>query len=399
MNRKRELQEKTVWRSDPHTLVKHLVYRHYLACWMAKILQKFPAASIVDAFAGPGVYEDGPDGSPILIAKAFLEHAAYPRFGRLHIVCQEHRADRVENLRQQIRHLDDLPNLTVTALPTGEFAIARVGGAAKLTMTVREPGDFVTEQPALSRVATGGDPKRPVLWVLDPFKIRHLPFEQVALCLNGRFHEAIITFFADEMHRFCTRAGFDLTLDRHFGSPDWQPAATVSGEAARKKAFVNAYRERLESLNLLTGDFGVQVRNTTPRYSLIFATHSKYGLDCWNPVKWKLDSYSGSGVSAEHLMQQDLFGSLLTPLEDALRAFAGTEQTWDTLTGLATRKGFMPRQVREALDGLAAEGLAIRVSPVDAKTPWPETSIVRFYAPEDIDASQSEDPEDALDDS
>lgn len=201
------------------------------------------------------------------------------------------------------------------------------------------------------------------------------------------------------MHRFCTRAGFDLTLNRHFGSPDWQQAATVSGEAARKRAFVSAYRERLETLNLLTGDFGVQVRNTTPRYSLIFATHSKYGLDCWNPVKWKLDSYSGSGVSAEHLMQQDLFGSLLTPLEDAFRSFAGTEQTWDALSEVATRNGFLPRQVREALDGLAADGLAIRVSPVDAKTPWPEGSIVRFYAPEDIDDSAVDDPEEAVDES
>jgi three-Cys-motif partner protein len=399
VNRRRELQEKTVWRSDPHTMVKHLVYRHYLACWMAKILQKFRAATIVDSFAGPGVYEDGPDGSPILIAKAYLEHNAYARFGSLHIVCQEYRADRVERLRRQILLLGDLPNLTVTVLPTGEFAIARDGGAGKLMITVREPGDFMTEQSALIQVATGGDPNRPVLWILDPFKINHLPFEQVAPCLAGRYHEAIITFFTDEMHRFCTRAGFDQTLDRHFGFTDWRPAVSVSGEGARKKAFVSAYRQRLETLDVLTEDFGVQVRNTTPRYSLIFATHSKYGLECWNPVKWKLDSYSGSGVSAEHLMQQDLFGSLLTPLEDALRTFAGTEQTWDTITDVATRNGFLPRQVREALDGLAAEGLAIRVSPVDARTPWPEGSIVRFYAPEDIEASEVDDPEDALDDS
>lgn len=54
MGRKQELREKTVWRSDPHTLVKHLIYRHYLDCWMPKILQKFPTATIVDAFAGPG---------------------------------------------------------------------------------------------------------------------------------------------------------------------------------------------------------------------------------------------------------------------------------------------------------------------------------------------------------
>ncbi len=30
MSGKQELREKAVWRSDPHTLVNHLVYRHYL---------------------------------------------------------------------------------------------------------------------------------------------------------------------------------------------------------------------------------------------------------------------------------------------------------------------------------------------------------------------------------
>jgi hypothetical protein len=285
----------------------------------------------------------------------------------------------------------------VTVLPAGDFAIARDGEAAKLRITVREPGDFVSEQAALSSVATGGDPKRPVLWLLDPFSISDLPFEAVAPCLAARYHEAVITFFTDEMHRFCTRAGFDQTLNRHFGSLDWQPAVSAAGEAARKKAFVRGYRQRLETLGVLTEDFGVQVRNTTPRYSLIFATHSKYGLECWNPVKWKLDSYSGSGASAEHLTQMDLFeSSVLTPLEDALKEFAGTEQTWDVLTGLRARLGFLDKHLREALDGLAAEGLAIRVSPVDARSPWPEGSIVRFYAPEDIDDSGANEPEKAL---
>ncbi|MFJ1608590.1 hypothetical protein ACIOHS_35310 [Streptomyces sp. NPDC088253] len=69
MRRVDELREQTVWKSDPHTQVKHLVYRHYLQCWMRKFLQTFPEATIVDAFAGPGVYTDGPPGSPIVVAK------------------------------------------------------------------------------------------------------------------------------------------------------------------------------------------------------------------------------------------------------------------------------------------------------------------------------------------
>lgn len=59
----------TLWRSEPRTLLKHQVYRWYLHWWMAKICRRFPASTIVDCFAGPGFYEDGPDGSPIVTAK------------------------------------------------------------------------------------------------------------------------------------------------------------------------------------------------------------------------------------------------------------------------------------------------------------------------------------------
>ena len=59
----------TLWRSQPRTLLKHQVYRRYLHCWMGKVCQTFPNAAIVDGFAGPGTYADGPDGSPLVIAK------------------------------------------------------------------------------------------------------------------------------------------------------------------------------------------------------------------------------------------------------------------------------------------------------------------------------------------
>ncbi len=171
MSRKDELRQQTVWRSDPHTLVKHLVYGHYLNCWMPKILQKFPSATIVDAFAGPGVYSDGPPGSPILVAKTFLEHTAHARFGTLNVLCLEQRPDRTEWLRREIEMLGPTP---------------------KLVMTVLDPGDFAARQAELAARAHPGSASTPVLWLLDPFNIKSLPFESVAGCLASRYDEAII---------------------------------------------------------------------------------------------------------------------------------------------------------------------------------------------------------------
>ncbi|GAA5708090.1 hypothetical protein AQJ43_38020 [Streptomyces avermitilis] len=93
------------------------MYRHYLQCWMGKILQKFPEATIVDAFAGPGIYTDGPPGSPIVVAKTFLEHTAYRNFGRLNLVCLEERPDRVEELQRQFAKLPRSPQLNISVPP------------------------------------------------------------------------------------------------------------------------------------------------------------------------------------------------------------------------------------------------------------------------------------------
>lgn len=364
MSRKEELRDQTVWRSDPHTLVKHLVYGHYLNCWMPKILQKFPNATIVDGFAGPGVYSDGPPGSPILVAKTFLGHAAHARFGNLHILCLDQRPDRAARLRQEIAALGDTP---------------------KLTMTVLEPGEFISRQPDLKARAHRGTGNTPTLWLLDPFNIKSLPFAQVADCLSNRYDEAIITFFTDEMHRFCTLDGFGKTLDVHFGNARWREATSISSEGLRKEALVTQYRRSLEALGLFTEQFGVRVRNDSPRYSLVFATHSEYGLKCWNPLKWKLDGYSGSGASVGTINQPDLFGTSLNNLEQDLAANTGTQRTWTQLVTAATRSGYLDKHLREALDNLARQGLAIRVAPVDARSAWPEDSVIQFYSPKDVD--------------
>ncbi len=347
-------------------MVKHLVYRHYLECWMSKILQRFPRATIVDAFAGPGTYKDSLHGSPLLIAKTYRDHIAHPRFGDLDLLCLEGREDRSERLRHEL---------------------AALGAIPKLHYQVLEPAEFATTQPTISDLAHGGQPNRPVLWLLDPFNIKSLPFSVVRASLVAQRDEAIITFFVDEMHRFCTRAGFGQVLDDHFGSDVWSQSARIRSESARKEALADAYCRVLDGQGLLTGRFAVRVRNETARYYLVFATHSQYGLQCWNPVKWKLDSYGGAGASAATVNQPDLFGtSDIAVLRSALVAYAGEEKPWDELLGVSNRLGFMEKHLRDALDALAQDGLAFRVHPTDAKTNWPAGSVVRFYRNEDADA-------------
>src|SRR3990167_9714999 len=66
--------KKTVWKLEPPTQGKHLVLRSYLDAWMPILGTWSGRILFIDAFAGPGEYAGGEDGSPVIALKALIEH-------------------------------------------------------------------------------------------------------------------------------------------------------------------------------------------------------------------------------------------------------------------------------------------------------------------------------------
>lgn len=76
----------------------------------------------------------------------------------------------------------------------------------------------------------------------------------------------LITWFADEIYRFCEVPPFQAALTDHYGGEDWRSALTSTGEHARKEALMSVYRERLESLpNARTGALSISSKKVTPQ--------------------------------------------------------------------------------------------------------------------------------------
>jgi three-Cys-motif partner protein len=355
----------TLWPSQPRTLLKHQVYRQYLHCWMGKVCQKFRSSAIVDAFAGPGAYLDGPDGSSVVIAKTFLEHSHLPRFRQLRLVCLEKRPDRRESLAGRLAALPQLPRLDVMVAPAG---------------SVREYFK------RLHAVAHGGDSGTPVLWILDPFDISSMPFGLIRECLRSPRDEVLVTWFADELYRFRGDAAKEHAIDVHFGTDAWQQTRRVTGEAACKAELLKIYQEGLQSLpGVHAGAFEIASKNETARYALVLATHSDAGLECFNQMKWRMDPYRGRQASERRgLDQPGLFDEdpHLSPLRTWLESLAGTAVGFDELVRKAGRMGFKETHLRTVLTGLAEDGLAVREEPLDyTRTPWPTGSTIRFYRP------------------
>src|SRR5262245_26827258 len=104
-------QMPTVWPAAPHTLAKHAILEHYLKAWLpiltrqaARLQQRSGARQsrevlFVDGFAGPGTYQQGEPGSPLIALTAALEHAAaFPLPVRMIFI--EQREDRFQHLER-----------------------------------------------------------------------------------------------------------------------------------------------------------------------------------------------------------------------------------------------------------------------------------------------------------
>ena len=58
---------KTIWQLEHHTRAKHEILKRYLQAWMVILSQgKFSEILYIDGFAGPGEYDRGEVGSPII---------------------------------------------------------------------------------------------------------------------------------------------------------------------------------------------------------------------------------------------------------------------------------------------------------------------------------------------
>lgn len=362
---KAELEE-TVWAIEPHTTLKHLAYRKYVECWMAKILTKFPTAYIVDAFAGPGVYKLGQPGSPILAAKSYIQHARRPKFGRLDILCSEQRHDRVERLHVEIDKLYPPTTLRIDVLPSGRFE-DRLSDLLHRTSEPRQP---------------------PVLWIIDPFNIAAVGMENLKRCLAGPRNEVILTFFVDEMYRLAGKnPNMAPALDRQFGNASWRGALDVIGEGAKKESFTSSFCESLaDACGVKTASFGIRMKNASSRYELIFGTRADAGLECWAGMTWAIDRIAGRRTSMSDAGQDDLFSSVDTSrLQAALVEFAGREMSWADLVAISARNQFKETHLRSALDELNALGLALRTSPIEAKTDWPTGCAVQLHSPMELE--------------
>lgn len=306
-----------VWSLDDHTLAKHEILRRYLQAWFP-IMSRFNERLVFfDGFAGPGVYENGEIGSPIIALKALIEHQSFTSFSPLHeyvfLFCEPDPV-RFASLETQLE----------------QYRATLPGGAWPAVVEVQctdDPFDATASQ-MLDYLEAKGSRLAPTFAFVDPFGVSGLPMDLLARLVKSDKCELFVNMIINTAKRFATSGLIDNSLTSLYGTSKYQEAAGLTGRA-RVLHLHDLYAEQLRTAAGMSyvQSFEMINKGGHTSYFLFYATRSVTGLRAMKDSMWKADPGGGYTFSDRLAGQDVLFAEDmldLTPLRsDLLATFSG----------------------------------------------------------------------------
>lgn len=258
----------TVWPLDPHTAAKHAILRRYLDAWIPIMSRYNGRVLYIDGFAGPGIYENGEPGSPIIALDAALGQAQHIR-GEMLFLFIEADQDRHDNLKAQIAQ---------RSLP------------AKLRVEVVHGRFDETLNSVLAPLAASGKQLIPTFAFIDPFGFSHTPMSVIAAIMKNPRCEVLVTFMYEEINRFLAHEDHPATFDSLFGSEAWRACLQQVQPAARERCIRDAYQAQLSAAGIrYVRTFKMRNRDNRTDYFLFFGTNNVTGLAKMKESMWRVD--------------------------------------------------------------------------------------------------------------
>ena len=299
----------TLWPLDDHTRGKHMVLEAYMDAWLPIILSRFERAMFVDAFAGPGEYEDGELGSPVIALNALSKHSSKHRMiGKIDYVFIEKDADRFGYLEEVI-------------------ARQRMNGAVPSICQISTYNDtFAHVFPKL--IDSVSSHRVPTFVMIDPFGVSGVGMEHIRALMDYPSTEVYVSFMYEYIDRFKDHPNFEPHLDDLFGCPDWRQGIDMPDSKERKEFFYGLYRKQLKlsgarhvlHFELYDGD--------KLKYALFFATQNDQGCDKMKQAMWKVAPTGGYSFRSDKLGQLSFESGVVDfkELERALISEFGMDQ-------------------------------------------------------------------------
>ncbi len=267
------------WELPAHTEAKHRVVAEYLKAWFPIISTNEKKVAFIDGFAGPGRYDGGQPGSPLVAIETLVDHTALPKMSNCTFLFKFIEADpeRAERLE---RNLD-------------EFETVR-GGLPKNVLWSVENRPFIESVREFLDGLEKNHRLIPAVALVDPFGFSGVPMAEIAELLRWPKCELIFNFMFDPINRWATAGNVDHHLTELFGCDEYKNAPT-SGQA-RKDFLRDLYARQLHDVGrfeYVRAFEMVTKRHRTGNY-LFFGTRHDSGLKAMKRAMWKVDPERGT---------------------------------------------------------------------------------------------------------
>ena len=254
----------TIWPADPHTLAKHALLRGYLEAWFPILARHQGRLIYYDGFAGPGRYQDGQEGSPLVALDVALRHRKRLNCELVFVFVEEDlerarwleqvelpRVNRPDNFKVQVlkQRFEDALRSTLDALDAQGLEIA------------------------------------PTFAFVDPFGLKGLPFPLIERLLQRRSCEVLVTFMTRDVNRFV------IELPEHvadlIGNPSAPDAIRRAPDGASEAR--RLYESSLRRTARFVRTFRMKDERSALIYDLFFATNHPLGHARMKEAMWKVD--------------------------------------------------------------------------------------------------------------
>ena len=292
------------WPLEPHTRGKHLVLERYMQAWLPILTSWNGRVLFIDAFAGPGEYSGGEDGSPVIALRALIDHRVKDR------IRSEVKYMFIEEDPERSEHLNGVLSRLKGELPTNcNYEIFN----ATFDETLTDVLDSIDQQNA--RLA-------PAFVMIDPFGVSGTPMKVVGRILDNPQSEVYISFMYREMNRFLGHPSFSPHLDDLFGCCDWREAINVVDSESRKKLLFDLYKDQLKERGAKYVVHFELYEGEQLVYAIFFGTQHLEGCDKMKQAIWNVAPFGdfkfrgsqlgqlvlGEGLVDFSLLERDMQG-------------------------------------------------------------------------------------------
>ncbi|MEJ0049736.1 MAG: three-Cys-motif partner protein TcmP [Methylovirgula sp.] len=229
--------------------------------------RRFPEILYIDGFAGPGQYEGGEAGSPIIALDTALGFQP-PLTTKVHFLFVEERNDRADHLRKQV---------ALRTLPSN-FSVVVEGGVTFETAFTNRYSGYVRQGRLL-----------PTFAFIDPFGWTGAPFSLVKQILSNRSCEVFVNFMYEEINRFIGHPDQGTNFNSFFGTEEWKHCASATEPRVRNRCLHDLYLRQLHTGAAYVRSFEMSNARDVTDYYLFYASNELLGLKKMKEAMWKAD--------------------------------------------------------------------------------------------------------------